>query len=294
MSVTTPSSVVTARRIPPPGWTSLASASGTVGERSRQPSRSSSYIGSSTRPTGPSSIGVAGGRAAVAQREAGPVGEVALGRAGVAGVVAAGELVERARRGRARAGARARRRCGRRSCAGGRRSPRGAIAWTSACLARPVASASSARVAGSARDDRLDGGVRVGHAELAQPPLVGRDHPRREQRVQPREVLDVDQVQRRAHQPGDRAGRRGTPPPRALSARGSERASCACTASRWRTTSPPGACSHWPRARGAPRLTHRRRTRRRRAWAPAAATRPRSAPPAARGETTSSRTSTAG
>ena len=59
--VTTPSSTVTARIIPPPGWTCLASFGGTVGERSRHPSSSSSNIGSSRRGTGPSSTGASAG-----------------------------------------------------------------------------------------------------------------------------------------------------------------------------------------------------------------------------------------
>ena len=60
-AVTTPSMTVTARIIPPPGWTCLASFAGTVGERSRHPSRSSSNIGSSRRGTGPSSTGASSG-----------------------------------------------------------------------------------------------------------------------------------------------------------------------------------------------------------------------------------------
>ena len=52
----TPFSRTTGRRMPPPGWTALACSGGTVGVRSRQPSRSSSKAGRRTRGTGPSSI----------------------------------------------------------------------------------------------------------------------------------------------------------------------------------------------------------------------------------------------
>ena len=79
--------------MPPPGWTCLASSGGTVGERSRQPSRSSSKAGQPHGRDGAVVDVARPGRAAVAFGEAGPVGEV---------------VARRRRRGRRRSGGRAR------------------------------------------------------------------------------------------------------------------------------------------------------------------------------------------
>ena len=255
--VTIPSSTVTARMIPPPGWTCLASSGGTVGERSRQPSRSSSNIGSSRRGTGPSSTGASAGGAAVALGQPGPVGEVVArrrtawrrssgARARPASASRSGGVRELERDvdllgGHARAGpAIAARRDQVRDAPGPsgralRRSPRGS----------PGACATIVRTAG----------VRVGDAELAQPPLVaatirgansGCSHARSSTSTRC-SVLRISHVTSSPSR---------SSPPRAASACGRLRASCAWTASRWRTTSPPGACSHWPRARArAPHCT---------------------------------------
>ena len=107
MPTATPFSSAIGRRMPPPGWTWRANSGGTVGERSRQPRRSSSKAGSRRSGTGPSSAGGGGS-----------------GRGGRRG--AAGRTSRRGRRasrpgGRRNSGGRARRGRGRgRRAAGGR------------------------------------------------------------------------------------------------------------------------------------------------------------------------------
>ena len=281
--MTTPSTSVTARMIPPPGCTCDASSGGTVGERSRQPSSSSS-IGREPTPRNRAVLDRArAGLAAVALRQPRPVREVVARRPGVA---------RRRSGGRARP-ARPRDRTARAATAGTKtRSAsmhdpplhRGAreqvddrLALDRDAVAGEVLlelrRASPARAPRSARPP---GRPRPRSRPAAEPPHVGRLHPRREQRVQPREVVRAHEVQRRAHQPRDPHAVASIAPPRTASARAGVRTSCACTASRCRRTSPPGRVQPLA-ARAVRRLTHPRRTPRPRAWPPAGATRPRSA-----------------
>ena len=287
--------------MPPPGWTALASAGGTVGERSRQPSRSSSKAGSDDA-AGPGRPRPSHGPGWRQSRfgQAGPVGEVVARRARVARAVAAGELVQRGvaiARGAASDSGTKTRSGVKHDAAPHRRAGEQVddrLARDRDVVRRQVRRQLGAASAGTraAISSTARVGLRLAHPQLPQPPPVRRLHPRREQRVQPREIVRLHEVQRLAHQPGDphprrRARRRAPPTPAPASARPAPAPPAGGAGRRRRaraaTGRAPGASPHSPASNAA---TTRLAACRRHASSISSAS--------CAGSTASSRTSTAG